>query len=1501
MKTRRCSPGFIRSSVTHLACLLLGFTGILPIATSAATDIAQTPVTSSTPNPVKPNIMFILDDSGSMGRDHMPDEADFAGTKYGFYASQCNGLAYDPGKDYDRPVDYTGTELSEGTYDFLPPSNLRTLRNVVSAAPTIAVGTITVELNSLTNGEWFVGETATLYSDANKNNWMQGTITAVDSNANTLSVNFTDSAGSGVMTTPRIGKGDHRPYYYTYSGTQPAQGYTYDSSGVITSTSFFQECDSVVGAGPGNGLFTKVVVANPAPLKYRNWYTYYRTRMLAMRSAASLAFKGIDDSYRVGFSTISSTTVDGGKFLDTSDFTSTQKQAWYGRLFGSNPTGYTPLRGALSKAGQYYAKKGKLTGGANQTYDPMQLSCQKNFAILTTDGYWNAGVRNTDGTYEPGSETSTFGPFKLDGALVGQQDGAGTPRPMFDGGTTVINTRTSDLQQRTVTPQWRTNTSTLQQRTVTPQWRTDTSTLQARNGALQVSTSSDSGNNWSSWTNTTSCQWDNSGTGRRRCRYGNTWTNVASCVANPSTGSGHNTTWSLPTGTECQYAAPVSTTTTSCTAVAASTGPNYSVGTARQCTALTSLYGTWANTATCSANATTGCAYTAPVATTTTSCAAVAQSTGPNYSVGTARQCTSLTPLYGAWAVAATCTASSTAECRYTGWTTWASAASCTATAQSTAPNYTVSRARECQVLANGGTSDTLADVAMYYYQTDLRTGDLGNCTGANGVDVCNNNLTANGIDTATHQHMTTFTLGLGVDGLLDYKADYLSGGSPDYQAIVAGTKDWSVPRTVDSAEKIDDLWHAAVNGRGQYFSAKNPATLASSLSSTITGIAARTGTAAAAATSSLQPTPGDSTEYVTSYKTKEWTGDVIAYNVNYRTGAREEPQLWSAQKQLDDRVTAGTPRNVFYMQRTSGSNTGVKRDFTHANLQADSLNSLFDGACSKSPKLTQCDNSGYDLAGANLGTNLVDYLLGKSDSRYRRRENLLGDIVGGAPVYVKKPNFRYTENGYASFAAANATRAGVVYAPANDGMLHAFNAASGEEMWAYVPTMVMNRMYRLADEKYGDNHQFFVNGAPVVGDIWVPPVGATPGTWKTILVGGLGAGGRGYYALDITNPANPKALWEFSNDSLGGNGNLGLTFGNPLITKRASGQWVVVFTSGYNNVTPGDGNGRLFVVEADTGERLAEIKTETSPGVPAGTTTAPSGLAKINGWIASAVDNTALRYYGGDLLGNLWRFDIDSQVAPNNAALRLATLSTTVAGPGQPITIKPELAEVTNGNATYQVVYVATGQLLGVSDLTNTATQSVYAIKDPLTNTQLGNVRSSSTMVVQTLSVPTGPNGLPTDDPRTVSSNPVNWATDTGWRVDLPSPGERVNIDVRVVYETLVVASNIPKFDVCSAASGGSSFLYQFNINSGSSVTPGANGTDGVAGVSLGNAFAVGLGPTQLFGGPGTTGDQGTAGGGGTTIRVQMGDRSVQLRETPTPGAGPLSGRRTSWRELIN
>ena len=183
----------------------------------------------------------------------------------------------------------------------------------------------------------------------------------------------------------------------------------------------------------------------------------------------------------------------------------------------------------------------------------------------------------------------------------------------------------------------------------------------------------------------------------------------------------------------------------------------------------------------------------------------------------------------------------------------------------------------------------------------------------------------------------------------------------------------------------------------------------------------------------------------------------------------------------------------------------------------------------------------------------------------------------------------------------------------------------------------------------YRDKHRYFVDGTPTIGDIYVN------GAWKTILVGGLNSGGSSYYALDVTDPVDPKPLWEFTDT------NLGLTYGNPVITKRKDGTWVVVFSSGYNNGT-GDGNGRLYVVDANTGAApsgtptVSNIPTMISDATPAGTSTIPSGLGKINAWIEDSSDNTAKRFYGGDLLGNLWRFDIDHLVEPKGKAFLLAT-----------------------------------------------------------------------------------------------------------------------------------------------------------------------------------------------------------------------------------------------------
>ena len=604
---------------------------------------------------------------------------------------------------------------------------------------------------------------------------------------------------------------------------------------------------------------------------------------------------------------------------------------------------------------------------------------------------------------------------------------------------------------------------------------------------------------------------------------------------------------------------------------------------------------------------------------------------------------------------------------------------------------------------STGGMSDSLADVAMYYYQTDLRNGALGNCTGALGVDVCADRVKGNKDDamhsygdTASSQHMTTFTLGLGVSGMLTYDPNYLNQLSGNYFDIVSGAKNWPIPAGPSaSAENIDDLWHAAVNGRGQYFSAGDPSSLATSSELRSPFHPGHHGFARlAASTSSLQPVEGDNDIYLAKFTTAKWTGDIEAYSINPTTGDISSTTTWKASALLD--ATPEAARTIYY-PNPSGAST--LRAFTYANLAADSYSGNFDNFCSKAGASgaaapSQCSTlSASDLSAANSGANLVSFLRGnQSLDYYRSRDHVLGDIINASPLYIGKPSFKYTENNYSAFAATS--RTAVILAAANDGMLHAFDRITGSERWAYVPSFVMGKLYKLADTAYGNNHSFYVDGSPQMGDIYVG------GGWKTIVVGGLNAGGRGYYALDVTNPIAPKLLWEFSANDLG------LTFGNPIITKRADGTWVVVFASGYNNVSPGDGNGHLFVLDANTGAQLLKIDTFTSGTTPAGTASAPSGLAKINAFVDSELENRALRFYGGDLLGNLWRFDIDNLVAPNQQALRLAQLRL-ADGTAQSITVKPALADVSYNNITYPVVYATTGRYLGSTDLSNTTTQS--------------------------------------------------------------------------------------------------------------------------------------------------------------------------------------------------
>jgi len=815
-----------------------------------------------------------------------------------------------------------------------------------------------------------------------------------------------------------------------------------------------------------------------------------------------------------------------------------------------------------------------------------------------------------------------------------------------------------------------------------------------------------------------------------------------------------------------------------------------------------------------------------------------------------------------------------------------------------------------------------LADVAKYYYDKDLRTSDLSNCTGSLGIDVCENNVFTTSSDSNSKQHMTTFTLGLGVDGTLSYVSDYKTATSGDYYKLKTGTGsvDWPVPKA-DTETAVDDLWHAAVNGQGTYFSAKDPAQLASGLSAALTDIGSKIGAASAAATSTLNPVAGNNFAYVASYSTLKWQGNLEARTINVDTGVVSQAASWCVEN-----VVAGTcPTPGAVVAESVGESMSyycVTPDATSANCNAPGI---LDGSNCKVPMTTSCtgtlqskvakytdtrnilknDGSNVlqsfsyanlnadDFTGAGLsqwsvlttaqkalaaGENLVKFLRGQTgyedrgsnpatDRLYRFREATLGDALESQPFFISKPVFSYSDPGYSAFKEANASRPGTVYMGTNDGMLHAFNSANGNERWAYVPTAVIPNMWKLADKNYANNHVNFVNGTPIISDVCVAFCDGASGDpeWKTILVGGLNAGGRSYYALDITDPDSPSLLWEIT-PSTAGFSDLGYSYSQPIITKKQDGTWVVLVASGYNNVSPGTGRGYLYVIDPKDGTKISQIDT----GV--GTTATPSGLAKIAAWNEyGGINNTAGYVYGGDLLGNLWRFDINA-----GTAFLFATLKDPSNNP-QPVTTTPTLGKVKG----YRVVLVGTGKYLEVSDLVDTSIQSIYAIKDNDAALTLNNARTA--LVQQSL--------YQEGTKRKGTGNAVDFTTGRGWYIDLGSHidnateatfvGERLNIDMKLVQGTLIAATIVPSNTVCSP--GGYGWLNYFDFETGGYIS-----TTNLVSVHFDSPI-VGINVIYINGKPVVE-----------TITATNPTPTILPDVEFKGGSSAFTGKRVMWRELI-
>ena len=697
------------------------------------------------------------------------------------------------------------------------------------------------------------------------------------------------------------------------------------------------------------------------------------------------------------------------------------------------------------------------------------------------------------------------------------------------------------------------------------------------------------------------------------------------------------------------------------------------------------------------------------------------------------------------------------------------------------------------------GHSNTLADVAMYNYERDLR-GDLANLV-----------PTTPNIDEADHQHLVTYAIAFGITGTLD-------PNNPAHDPLSGSFPGWPDPDDGD-AEKVDDMWHAAYNGRGKYFSAQQPDELEIALSAAIADIAERTATSSAVAFSSAKLTT-DTTVYLAEFNSNRWQGDLFAYKIDPDTGDLAASADWSAGSELLSRNITADPREILTYNGTAGV------AFQWANLsttQKDDLKTSPTGVIDPDPSET-------------TGKARLAYLRGDRTNEgagffFRERLSILGDLVNSGPVYVGKPALNWPDaapfpSGTSSYSeyknnSPATTRDGMVYAAANDGMLHGFAEADGVEKIAYIPNSIFatgigQGMHYLTDPNYG--HKYYNDLTPTVSDVYADL--GTGTEWQTILIGGLRGGGRGIYALNVNDPndfseanAADLVVWEFTSSD---DANLGYTYSQPQIAMANNGQWVAIFGNGYNDL--GDGEAKLFILDIEAG-----VDGTWAAGDYKVITTGSGSAADRNGLATPRLadidgNGTVDRVYAGDLKGQMWTFDMDDASPVFWTIPGSAPLFTTVGG--LPITSKPVLAkhptEPDSGtNYPNVMVFFGSGQYLTNADKSTTDLNYFYGVWD-----QGSNSLTNGDLVRQ--------NYDNTYDPyRVLTNNPVNYAGgDDGWYFDLRDTGERSVVAPAVRGDLVLFNTFVPESDPCS--SGGYGWRFAVDLATGGSPLEAASDTNG-------------------------------------------------------------------------
>jgi type IV pilus assembly protein PilY1 len=748
------------------------------------------------------------------------------------------------------------------------------------------------------------------------------------------------------------------------------------------------------------------------------------------------------------------------------------------------------------------------------------------------------------------------------------------------------------------------------------------------------------------------------------------------------------------------------------------------------------------------------------------------------------------------------------------------------------------------------GSKYSVADVAKYYYDTDLST--------------LPNDVPTSTIDQNEAQHMVTFTVAFGVEGNL---TDQDNNRIPDTDytgtagTAVTESSGWhsgdSNSDNFDNAEKIDDVWHAAFNSKGYFVSAQSTDGVAQAISDALLEIADRVGSAASVATNTGSLNAG-SKLFQARFDSSDWKGQLLAFQINLDGSIGGFPE-WEAGSLLNA-TNYDTGREIItYNPNADNPPGGViegagvpfrfpsnyKVPVVLSEMNSGQVNYLLTNA----PNAADTAVLSEIAENQTFGNDIVNYLRGDDSNEefgqgFRGRNSILGDIVNSDPKFVDVPNGRYPDDleskSYNTFVTDNAARQGVVYVGANDGMLHGFNDDTGAEVIAYVPSAVYEHLDDLASPDY--EHFYFVDGGPNIIDVFLDdandPSSAANGLWRTVLAGGLNGGGQQIYALDVTEPssfdeasADDIVLWEFDDSD---DADLGYTYGRPQMAKMADGTWAAVFGNGYNN-TEADGNasvtghGVLFIVDVETGETLKKIDTNSGS---AGT---PNGLATPL-LVDSDGDSIVDYIYAGDLLGNLWKFDVtDNNPNQWKVAGGSTPRSLFSTDAGQPITSQPQ-ATFHPDNLQGFMIFVGSGKYLEINDNDGfgQTTQSFYGVWDK--NDASYTTMTSSSLLSQSItnqftqSFDTDNNGSNDEDfiLRDVSDNLIDWDVHLGWVLDLQPVkiedvanssnfGERQVSNAIVRNGRVIFTTLIPSTVECEF--GGTSFLMELDFRDGSAL----------------------------------------------------------------------------------